>query len=139
MTYAKLLLQPYGAIYMAAEYAAGAASKASKPKLTPIQFAARSPLLTPEMSDYAGKIAILLKGKAFRLEICGIATRREGVSKRDKPMTDEQLLSLAEARSDAVLKMIQEQGIDAGRLFHCRPAIDEKPGDALPRVDLILD
>ena len=141
MTYAKLLLQPYGAIYMAAEYAAGAASKASKPKLTPIQFAARSPLLTPEMSDYAGKIATLLKGKAFRLEICGIATRLEGapVSKRDKPMTDEQLLSLAEARSDAVLKMIQEQGIDAGRLFHCRPAIDEKPKDASPRVKLLLD
>lgn len=152
MTYAKLLLQPYGAIYMAAEFAAGAAMDASKPKLTPIQFTPRSTELSVEMADYASKIAVLMKDKEFRLEICGIATRMEGAvpeagSGRERfkkaedlqPMSDEALLKMGEARSDAVMKEIQEQGIAAERLFNCRPHIDERKTKALPRVDLILD
>jgi len=152
MTYAKLLLQPYGAILMAAEYAVGAAQDASKPKLTPIQFIPRSTELNAEMTDYASKIAVLMKSKEFRLEICGVATRLEGAvpeqgdgQKRFKkaedlqPMTDEALLKLAESRSDAVMKAIQNQGVAVDRLFNCRPNIDEKKAKALPRVDLILD
>ena len=142
LTYAKLLLQPYGAIIMAAEYAAGAAKDASKPKLTPIQFAERSSSLSPEMGEYSAKIATLMQQKDFRLQICGVATRIEGggvSSDRPKIMDEEQLLKLAEARSDAVMKVIQGQGIAADRLFNCRPAIDEAKSKALPRVDLILD
>jgi len=152
MTYAKLLLQPYGAILMAAEYAVGAAQDASKPKLTPIHFISRSTELDAEMTDYASKIAVLMKSKEFRLEICGVATRLEGAvleqgdgQKRFKtaedlqPMTDEALMKLAESRSDVVMKAIQDQGITAERLFNCRPNIDEKKTKAVPRVDLILD
>lgn len=152
MTYAKLLLQPYGAILMAAELAVDAAEDASKPKLTPIQFAPRSTQLSAEMGDYASKIAALMKSKAFRLEICGVATRLEGAvpgpdSGPDRfkkpedlqPMSDEALLKMAEARSDVVMKTIQGQGIAAERLFNCRPDIDEKKVKALPRVELILD
>jgi len=152
MTYAKLLLQPYGAIYMVAEYAVGAAQDAAKPKLTPIQFDERSAQLGADMTDYASKIGLLMKSKEFRIEICGVATRSEGVvepevkpGKKAKPdavpklMSDEQLLALAEARSDAVLKAIQAQGITANRLFNCRPNIDEDAKSAKPRVELILD
>ncbi|MES0371510.1 MAG: DUF748 domain-containing protein [Mariprofundaceae bacterium] len=154
MTYAKLILQPYGAIYMAAEFALDAAQDAAKPKLTPVQFGERSVTLSPEMNDYAEKIALLMKSKEFRLEICGVATRIEGEvvpqpstesAEADpnalppQPMSDEELLQLAEARSDAVMKVIQEQGIAADRLFNCRPAIDEEPEKVLPRVELILD
>ena len=151
MTYAKLLLQPYGAIYMAAEFAVGAAQDAAKPKLTPIQFTHRSAELTADMTDYATKIAALMKSKEFRLEICGVATRLEGGEieastdsskgyvKSEKPLDDGALMKLAEARSDRVMKAIQEQGIAADRLFNCRPNIDEKKSKALPRVELILD
>ena len=151
MAYAKLLLQPYGAIYMAAEFAVGAAQDASKPKLTAIQFAPRSTELSAEMTDYTTKIAALMKSKEFRLEICGVATRLEGVVPKQgggerfekaedlQPMSDEALLKMGEARSDAVMKAIQAQGITVDRLFNCRPNIDEKKTKAVPRVELILD
>lgn len=158
LTYAKLILQPYGAIYMAAEMAVDLAQDAAKPKLTAIQFDERSAMLRPEMAEYTTKIAALMKSKTFRLEICGIATRIEGevilqppvssteqadpkaaLTESPQPMGDEQLLVLGEARSDAVLKAIQGQGIAAERLFNCRPNIDEEPAKALPRVELILD
>ncbi len=142
MTYAKLVLQPYGAILMAAEMAVGAAKKASRPKLTPIQFNERSATLTPDMGEYTNKIAILMKQKAFRLQICGVASRIEGggtTADRPKIMDDEQLLKLAKSRSDAVVQAIQKHGIAAERLFNCRPDIDEKRGKVGPRVELILD
>jgi len=153
MTYAKLVLQPYGAILMAAEFAVGAAQDASKPKLTPIQFTSRSTELSGEMADYAAKISELMKSKDFRLEICGVATRPEGaipesdgkrrrISKPEdlQPLTDEALLKIGESRSDAVMKAIQGHGVAADRLFNCRPKIDEKAGKKNgPRVELILD
>jgi len=155
LTYAKLVLQPYGSIITAAGFVAGLAKDAAKPKLTPIQFDERLATLRPDMSEYAVKISELMKSKAFRLQICGVATRIEGAAapqppaqpgKKEtpktvppQPMSDEQLLVLAEARSDVVLKAIQDQGIAADRLFNCRPNIDEDPVKASPRVEMILD
>lgn len=142
LAYAKLALQPYGAIIMAVEVATGTAQKASRPKLTPIRFNERSATLETEMQAYTQKISMLMKQKDFRLQICGIATRIEGGGATpDRPviMDDEKLLMLAEARSDAVLKAIQDQGVAADRLFNCQPRIDEKTRKSLPRVELILD
>jgi len=154
MTYAKILLQPYGAIMMAAEYAVGAAQDAAKPKLTPIVFEQRSAQLGADMADYAGKIATLLvKTKAFRLQICGVAMRSEGEPFEMKPdesgkkmrrverypMGEEQLLNLGEERSNAVRQAIQAKGVAAERLFSCRAEIDETAKKAKPRVELILD
>lgn len=150
MTYAKLVLQPYGAIYVVAEMAVGVAQEAAKPKLTAIAFKERSTTLSADMSDYALKIAELMKSKAFRLEICGVATRSEGAtplqstvalvdSKVTQALSDVQLLQLAEERSDAVLNAIQEHGIAADRLFSCRPTIDEASMKAKARVEMNLD
>jgi len=142
MTYAKLALQPYGAILMAAEFAVGKAQKAAKPKLTPIHFGERSSSLDADMVDYADKIAALMKEKDFRLQICGVATRNEGggaSTGRPRILDDDKLLQLAENRSDIVMNAIQGHGISADRLFNCRPAIDEKMKEAVPRVDMILD
>lgn len=142
MTYAKLALQPYGAILMAGEFALGKAKNAAKPKLTPIQFNERSDSLGPEMADYASKIAALMQQKDFRLQICGIATRIEGggaTPDRPRILDDERMMQLAESRSDAVMKAIQDHGIAPDRLFNCRPSIDERKKDALPRVEMILD
>lgn len=142
LAYAKLALQPYGTILMVGEFALEKAKSAAKPKLTPIRFNTRSAKLETETSDYLGKIAALMKQKDFRLEICGVATRNEGGgATSDQPvvLSDERLLQLADQRSDMVMQAIQGHGIAADRLFNCRPAIDEKKKDALPRVELILD
>jgi len=142
LSYAKNLLQPYGTMFTVAELAIGFAKSAAKPRLTPIVFNERSSDLGPEMSDYALKISTLMKKKNLRLQLCGVATRIEGggvTPDRPRIMNDEQLLSLAETRSDEVLKSIQDQGVATDRLYNCRPSIDEKPDKALPRVELILD
>jgi len=141
MTYAKLALQPYGGILMATELAVGTIQKAAKPKLTPIRFGERSSSLSPEMEDYASKIAALMKQKEFRLQICGVATRIEGggaTPDRPRILDDDKLMLLAESRSDAVMKAIQDHGIAGDRLFNCRPNIDEKK-EAVPRVEMLLD
>jgi len=142
MTYAKLALQPYGAILMAGEFALKQARSAAKPKLTPIRFKERSPSLDDAMEDYASKIAALMKQKDFRLQICGVATRIEGggaTPDRPRILDDEQLLKLAEKRSDAVVQAIQGKGVAADRLYNCRPVIDENKKGAEPRVDMLLD
>lgn len=142
LTFAKLALQPYGGMIMAAELATGIIKKAAKPTLTPIKFNKRSATLNPDMHDYAVKIASLMKQKNFRLQICGVATRIEGGGADQGPpqiLNNERLLMLAEARSNVVLKAIQDQGIAADRLFNCRSSIDELPKQVVPRVELILD
>lgn len=142
LTFAKLALQPYGGMIMAAELATGIIKEAAKPKLTPIRFNERSATLNPDMRDYTIKIASLMKQKNFRLQICGVSTRIEGGgADQGTPqiMNDERLLVLAEARSNVVLKAIQDQGIAADRLFNCRSTIDELSKQVAPRVELILD
>ena len=152
MTYATMMLQPYGSIMMAADIASGMMKSAAKPKLTPVQFENRAAALTPEMEDYLSKIGELLKSKDFRLQICGVATRAEAVPpplpeppagkrapKPEPPLTDEQLVKLAEGRADLVMARLSGQGIGADRLFSCKAAIDGKKEGSVPRVDLLLD
>ncbi|MCF7822445.1 MAG: DUF748 domain-containing protein [Mariprofundaceae bacterium] len=142
VSYAKQLLQPYGTIITAVQMASDVLQKASRPKLTPVRFNERSSDLEPDMADYALKISLLMKQKDLRLQICGVATRIEGGGVTpDRPliMNDEKLHNLAEARSDTVLKTIQDHGIASDRLYSCRPTIDEKLKNVSPRVELILD
>ena len=152
MTYATMMLQPYGSIMLAADIASGMVKKAARPKLTPVGFAAKQATLSPEMEDYLSKIGELLKTKDFRLQICGVATRSEAEpapvpepeagkrkSEPEPPLTDEQLLQLAEGRADLVMERLSGQGIGADRLFSCKAAIEEKKEGSAPRVDLLLD
>ncbi|GAV20977.1 hypothetical protein MMIC_P1955 [Mariprofundus micogutta] len=152
MTYASLVLQPYGSIILAASLAGDLMKEAGKPKLTPIAFEQLEATLNPQMQDYTSKIAGLLKkSKAFRLQLCGVASRYEGVSadgpqgeagQADVPVpvkTDEELLQLAQARSDAVMSALQLHGIESERLFTCRGKIDEARKVVKARVELTLD
>ena len=154
MTYATLVLQPYGSIILAAQLAGDMMEEAGKPKLTPITFDELAITLNPQMTDYASKISELLKkSEQFRLRICGVAARLEGVppaqpseagkkqaSAPPEPVkTDEELLLLAEARSDAVMAALQEHGIATDRLFTCRGKVEEAKAGIKPRVELTLD
>jgi len=152
MTYAALVLQPYGSIIIAADLAGGLVIDAVKPKLTPVLYAERSYALSADMKNYLTKIKALLSSKDFSLQICGIATRIEGeaimqpmdqkaaVAPMESPaLSDAQLLELAQSRSDSLRKVLLAQGIAASRLFNCRAAIDESALQADPRVELLLD
>jgi len=151
-TYAKLALQPYGAIFMLGEFAMGLAKEAAKPRLTAITFDLDSNKLSADMKNYTGKIAELMQSKSFRLQLCGVATLEEKttlVKEKPKTKTDEQLLALAQARADKVLKAIESKGVNADRLFYCKAKIDttsteissetNKTVQVLPRVELIID
>jgi len=157
ITYAALILQPYGSIILAADLARGFIKDAVKPKLTPIGFDERAVNLSPQMMDYIAKIVTLMEKKDLRLQVCGFATRIEGEAvmqpvPADRPdqtkamvsvglpvLEDTQLLELAQKRSDAVMATLREQNIAARRLFNCRPQIDESKKEAQPRVELLLD
>jgi len=157
MTYAALILQPYGSIILAADLASGFINEVAKAKLTPVGFDARAVSLSPRMADYTGKIATLMEKKNLRLQVCGFATRIEGeavmqpvstdhpdqtsaMASAGQPVLDDtQLLELAQKRSDAVMAALRAHEIAASRLFNCRPQIDESNKEAQPRVELLLD
>jgi len=156
LTYAALALQPYGSIILVADVASGIIKEAAKPKLTPVAFAERGIVLTSQMSDYISKIATMMKKRDFRLQVCGIATRIEAeMMMQPAPETavgqtepayvtqpaldDEQLLALAQQRSDVVIAALRALGIADKKVFNCHPAIDEAKQKAQPRVELLLD
>ncbi|HXH65043.1 MAG TPA: DUF748 domain-containing protein [Mariprofundaceae bacterium] len=143
MSYASLLLQPYGSILPALSLASGVLGYASRPRLTPIAFAPRTATLSDEAKAYIGKIALLLKQKPFRLQACGVASRAEieaeapGGQSVDETK-NKRLLSLATARSSAVTKELAAAGISPDRIFECQPQIDTK-ANAAGRVELLLN
>jgi len=156
LTYAALALQPYGSIILVADVARGMIKDAAKPKLTPVEFSERGAVLTSQMRDYISKIATMMKKRDFRLQVCGIATRIEaemimqpapetGVGQMEPAyvaqpgLDDEQLLKLAQQRSDVVVTALRALGIADKKVFNCHPAIDEAKQKAQPRVELLLD
>jgi hypothetical protein len=156
LTYAALALQPYGSIILVADVARGMIKDAAKPKLTPVEFSERGAVLTSQMRDYISKIATMMKKRDFRLQVCGIATRIEaemimqpapetGVGQMEPAyvaqpgLDDEQLLKLAQQRSDVVVTALRTLGIADKKVFNCHPAIDEAKQKAQPRVELLLD
>ena len=147
LSYASLLLQPYGSILPALSLAKGLLAEVSKPRLTPISFAPRTASLSDQAKAYIGKIALLMKQKPFRLQICGVTSQAEMQAKAGSPspppepantVKDARLQSLASARSAAVIKALVAAGISPDRLFSCLPKIDTRP-DAGGRVELLLN
>jgi Domain of Unknown Function (DUF748) len=144
MSYASLLLQPYGSILPALSLASGLIQSALRPRLTPIAFPPQTASLSDEAKAYVTKIALLLKKKPFRLQACGIASRTEledkssGATSGDEKIKNGRLLSLAKARSSAVVKALLADGISGDRVFECLPEIDAQP-KGTGRVELLLN
>lgn len=78
-----------------------------------------------------------------RIEELGLLAKLQkmvGAAAKPEDTTPDRdaLASLADRRSQAVKGwLVDEAGIDAGRLFTCRPKVEEQP-KAGPRVDLVL-
>lgn len=133
--------------------------------LDPLAFAAGSDTLGEAEQKRLGTVAGLMGQRpALKLTLCGVATQAaDGPALAEQrriaqlgflarlqkmvgaapdpatlPVENDRLSQLAEARAQAAKTYLVDQGgIDAGRLFTCRPRVDGA-AQALPRVDLVL-
>ncbi len=132
--------------------------------LDPLAFAPGGDTLGDVERQRLKVVAELMAGKpSLRLTLCGVAVeatdavalaerRRQeelglfaklqklvGSAPAEPQQRDrDRLVRLAEARAQAAKAFLVEQGgVDAGRLFTCRPRVDAD-SQALPRVDLLL-
>lgn len=128
--------------------------------LQSLDFPAGSADLDVPQTEALGKVAELMAAReSIRLNLCGVAAsatdgpvlhREANLLTRFKAMMAEKsreelmafererLRRLAEARAVTIKSWLVDHGdIDAGRLFTCRPRIDDS-AKAIPRVDLVL-
>ncbi|HSV29219.1 MAG TPA: DUF748 domain-containing protein, partial [Candidatus Omnitrophota bacterium] len=140
-------------------------SSASRLSLEPLAFAAGDAALADSHPARLATVADLLRQRpGLKLTLCGAATmaadwpavlerRRQeelgllaklqklvGVEAKPEDIAPDRdaLTALAEGRAQAVKAwLVKNGGIDAGRLFTCRPKV-EPNGTGGPRVDLLL-
>ncbi len=139
-SYATMLLQPYGSIMPAISMVAGMIGQAAKPRLTPIVFAPRSTALSEQAQAYVARIALLMKKKDFRLQVCGVAAGGDflaGTAPTPGSSAYNNLLTLASGRSSQIIKALVAAGGDPAHLFSCRPQVDARGKEG--RVELLLD
>lgn len=128
--------------------------------LQAVDFAQGSAELGDAQAQDLGKVAALMAERSgLGLNLCGVAVaatdgpvlRREAslvarlkalIAEKDREelaeFERERLRRLADSRAQAVKAwLVDEAGIDAGRLFTCRPRVDDD-AKARPRVDLVL-
>ncbi|KUJ72992.1 DUF748 domain-containing protein [Thiomicrospira sp. WB1] len=128
-----LALQPYGAIYLAAEYAF---NKATAMTFEPVVFAPGKPDLTQPMQQYLLKVAkVVQKQPELLLNLCGYFTPSDRQYWQHKKLTGEvlsqKLLQLAQTRQQKVeMFLMQEGGLAASQLTLCQPKERDldKPG-----------
>lgn len=134
--------------------------------LAPVGFAPGESALTGEHEKTLAVVAELLKGRpGLKLTLCGkadqaewpaVAARRRNadrplLSKLEKfvgyereaadwgPPDRNSLSALAQRRTEAVRNHLVDQGgVETGRLFGCRPEVETAEGGKGPRVDLLL-
>lgn len=131
--------------------------------LEPLAFAAGADSLgEAERKRLAAVAQLMGQKRGLRLTLCGVATqagdgpalaerRRQeelglfaklqklvGAPPQQQPQDGERLVQLADARAQAAKAfLVDEAGIDPGRLFTCRPRVEAEV-KAMPRVDLVL-
>ncbi len=125
-----MTLQPYGAIYLAAEYAY---KKAGEMTLQPVQYKPGLDEWRADMPEYLKKITKLLKDKkSVTLKVCGFynqADRDYWVKQGLKGSElEDKLYQLARQRQIQVKTWLVEQGgIASGRLTTCYPSFEDLP------------
>ncbi|MYM63514.1 DUF748 domain-containing protein [Pseudomaricurvus sp. HS19] len=132
----KIMLQPYGALMMAADYAKG---EMGRVRLEPVQFAAGQAELDAVGLDYTGKLAEMLSTReTLSVRLCGTTNRGDlaVLGGRDpaqvaaeSPLVvpdelQQPLHDLAQARSAAVRQQLLGGGVKASQLQRCLPEFD---------------
>jgi outer membrane protein OmpA-like peptidoglycan-associated protein len=117
--YLKYMLQPYGAILIAAETVG---KQMAKVELQAVTFSPANSELSAEQGDYIGKLVTLLAERDnIELSLCGYANSADQQAlQKTEAATDERLLALAEVRSKAVKRALLDRGVDNKRLLLCQ-------------------
>jgi hypothetical protein len=124
----KLALQPYGAIWSAAE---AGLKLATQVQLKPMDFAPGSAELGPDQAAYAAKLATLLgKKDDVQLTVCGVAGAPDAAllasaaeTAPDTPQ-NEALLQLAKQRQEALkASLVKEHGVAPKRVLVCKAKV----------------
>lgn len=152
--YLALMLQPWGAMLIAADMLSDAGSVS----LQPLVFPPGETGLGREQQDYLVKIAALMQQRPeISLNICGVASQQDrqallalrqqseqgqasssdNTPPADEAIDNQQLLDLAMQRARQVKAQLIERGIEAGRLFTCQPDMQNAASNA-PLVKLFL-
>lgn len=161
ITYAKIALQPFGAMVAVVQLA----GKAAALRLDPVEYPPGSAAIDARAAAYAERVARLMEARPqLVLQLCGSAVPadREALAvqaPRDagppapeaaaappaepgaggvSEVSDERLMALARARAEAFRDtLVRDHKVAPERLLICRPALE--PGaKAAPRVDLLI-
>ncbi|KUJ75767.1 hypothetical protein AVO42_10820 [Thiomicrospira sp. XS5] len=125
-----MTLQPYGAIYLAAEYAY---KKAGETTLQPVQYKPGLDEWRADMPEYLKKITKLLKDKkSITLKVCGFYNQadrdywvKEGMKGTE---LEDKLYQLARERQVQVKTwLVEKGGISSSRLTTCYPSFESVP------------
>lgn len=125
-----MTLQPYGAIYLAAEYAF---KQAGAVTLQPISYEIGLNKIKPGMAEYLQKIVALLEErKNVTLKVCGFYNQRDRNYWIQKGLKDQvlqdKLYTLAQTRQNQVKDWLVDQGgIESSRLTTCHPSFEDLP------------
>ncbi|WNC69580.1 DUF748 domain-containing protein [Thalassotalea nanhaiensis] len=133
----KYALQPYGAVFIAAEYLVDASNQIAFDDMT---FTVNSAHLEVTQLDYANKlIAVLTKRDEIDLHLCGVsnkADKAELIIEYQGEQLDAQLAELAKQRAVSLKSYMSEQGITNKRLFLCKAKYQE---DGTSGVTISMD
>ena len=125
-----LTLQPYGAIYLAAEYAF---KQANTVTLQPISYEVGLNKIKPGMAEYLQKIVALLeKKKSITLKVCGFYNQQDRDYWIQKGLKDQKLqdklYALARTRQNQIKDWLVGQGsVGSHRLTTCHPTFEDLP------------
>ncbi len=133
----KNLIQPYGVVVTAAEYAYAGTEFITKVRMSPVMFTQASSELNGDGRKYLDTIVKLLtKKKGLRVSVCGFSTALDiqGVDYKKNP---DPFVELAKDRQSNVILYLEDSGIAYKRLFQCNGDIDPDE-DAKPRVEMSI-
>jgi len=126
-TYLALTLQPYGALYLAADYAY---QKLGQVVLQPVEFEVGQTTWLDSMPDYLHKVAEMLLNKPqLNMKLCGFYTAQDQNHWQQKGLKDEaltqKLREMANIRQNSVKAwLIEHENIDVERLSTCQPDLE---------------
>lgn len=128
-TYLALMLQPYGSIYVAAEYAY---KKLGQVRLQPVVFEPGTTDLREDMPAYLQKLKALMEQKPdLNLKVCGYYNTLDQSVLQKQGLQDDalqaKLNSLATQRQSQIKTWLVEQGeVSASRLTTCHPDFEDQ-------------
>ncbi len=126
-TYLALTLQPYGALYLAADYAY---QKLGQVVLQPVEFEVGQTIWLDSMPDYLHKVAEMLLNKPqLNMKLCGFYTAQDQNHWQQKGLKDDaltqKLREMANIRQNSVKAwLIEHENIDVERLSTCQPELE---------------